>query len=72
MVTKEQIKTEFDLFGQVWTTYKRYYEPQDTDEFWDELTEEIKAIQRKFPGQLSKDLSLAILDDIERRYRGQK
>lgn len=68
-VSKDRIKLEFDLFAAVWNTYKKYYIPEENDEYWDALVDSIKELQHKYPGELSKALSLAVLDDIERRYR---
>lgn len=72
MVSKEQIRTEFDLFGRVWNVYKEFYIPEDNSEYWDKLVKAISEIQSDFPGQLSRDLSLSILADIERRHKGQQ
>lgn len=70
-VTNQQIKTEFDLFARVWTVYKQYYIPERSEPYWDALVESLKGLQNDFPGQLSVDLSLAILGDIERRFKEQ-
>ena len=73
-VSKDQIKTEFNLFGEIWNIYKAYYTPEakDNEEYWDSLIEAITAVQHKYPGQLSRDLALAILGDIERRSEERK
>ena len=73
-VSKDQIKTEFNLFGEIWNIYKAYYTPEakDNEEYWDSLIEAITAVQHKYPGQLSRDLALAILGDIERRAEERK
>ena len=68
-VSKGQIKREFNLFGEIWNIYKAYYIPEDTGAYWDGLVEAITAVQEKYPGELSKDLALAILGDIERRSK---
>ena len=69
-VSKDQIKTEFNLFGEIWNIYKAYYTPEakDNEEYWEAIT----AVQHKYPGQLSRDLALAILGDIERRSEERK
>lgn len=73
-VNKDQIKAEFNLFGEIWNIYKAYYLPEDKDneKYWDSLVEAITAVQHKYPGQLSRDLALAILGDIERRSERRK
>lgn len=69
MVRNEDIKQEFELFANVWKTYKVLLpvgSRADT-KYWDGATNIISKIMQKYPGQLSKDLALAILSDLERR-----
>ena len=68
-VKNAQIENEYNLFGRIWTVYKRFYGPEDNEGYWDALVETLKGVQHDFPGQLSTDLSMAILSDIERRYQ---
>ena len=35
MATKEQMKEEFAYFGEAWNFFKRFYEVQEDDSFWD-------------------------------------
>ena len=44
-VSKDQIKREFNLFGEIWNIYKAYYIPEDTGAYWDGLVEAITAVQ---------------------------
>lgn len=69
MVKNAEIKQEFDLFSEIWGTYKILLpvRPQNDTIYWGGVIEKISDIMRKYPGQLSKDLALAILGDLERR-----
>lgn len=71
MVKNSEIEFEFKLFGEVWTVYKTLLPVKtgnDAD-YWEKAIEAISGIMEKYPGQLAKDLSLAILGDLERRCK---
>lgn len=67
MATKKQMKTEFSYFGEVWIFFKKYYEVEQTDEFWDSAIREASAVYQKYPCELCKDLILAVIHELERK-----
>ena len=71
MVKNGEIKQEFDLFSEIWNTYKTLLpvRPRNDTRYWGEAVERISEIMKKYPGQFSKDLALAILGDLERRCK---
>ena len=38
-------------------------------EYWEGVVGAVSGIMEKYPGQLAKDLSLAVLNDLERRCK---
>ena len=40
MAKNEEMKTEFEVFKDVWNVYKKFYFVTDNNEFWDELVNE--------------------------------
>lgn len=72
MATREQMKTEFAYFGEVWTFFKKYYDvQQENDDYWAAVVEEASAINQKYNCELCKDLILAILNELERKGKAQ-
>lgn len=67
MVTNAEIKTEFAYFGEVWTLFKKYYDVQQEDSYWEKLIEEAGAINQKYQCELCKDLLLAVVNELERK-----
>jgi hypothetical protein len=68
MATKEDMKTEFSLFSEVWTFYKKYYgTKRDDDQHWEQAVKEADAITAKYDSVLARDLILAVLSDLEAR-----
>lgn len=71
MATNKQMKTEFALFGEVWTLFKKYFDiRQSEDARWDVLLEESAAISQKYKNSpLSRDLLMAVMNELERRSK---
>ena len=70
MATNEQMKTEFSFFGEVWTLFKKYYEVQDSDSYWDSLIAEADAVAKKYQNnKLCCDLILAVMSALERKSK---
>lgn len=72
MATNEEMKAEFSFFGEVWTLFKKYYIVQNTDEYWETLIAESDRINRKYNSELCKDLLLAVINELERRAKGNR
>ncbi len=72
MATKEQMKTEFAYFGEVWTFFKKYYDVRQDDEYWEAVVAEAGAINQKYHCELCKDLILAVVDELDRKGRAQR
>ena len=70
MATNEEMKVEFSFFGEVWFLFKKYYIVQNTDEYWETLIAESDRINRKYNSELCKDLLLAVINELERRAKG--
>lgn len=69
MVKNAEVQQEFDMFAEVWKVYKALLPVQGRHdkEYWDNVTDSISEIMRKYPGQFAKDIALAVLGDLERR-----
>ena len=73
MATKEQMKVEFSYFGEVWNFFKRHYEVRADDEYWETVISEAGAIVQKYNNlPLCKDITLAVIDELERKGKELK
>lgn len=53
-----------------WSLRKKYYTPEDRDEFWIKLEQDADDLYRKYKkNEYVKKMILALVDDIEKRYR---
>lgn len=69
MVRNEDVKEEFTLFSEIWSAYKQLLPVKRRHDvkYWAAVTKSFSEIMGRHPGPLAKALSLAILDDLERR-----
>lgn len=71
MATNEQMKTEFSYFGEVWSFFKKFYEVQEDDYYWNLVVKEAERIVEKYNRPLCKALVLAVLNELERKSRAE-
>jgi len=71
MVKNEDIKQEFELFGDIWRIFKGLLPVGDKNdiEYWDTANQAVIEIMHKYPGEFGKALALAVLDELERRCK---
>ena len=68
MAKNEEMKTEFNIFKDVWNIYKKFYFVTDNNEFWDELVNECGKVRDKYKNSnLCGRLLTIIIQDLEER-----
>lgn len=72
MATKEQMKEEFAYFGEAWNFFKRFYEVQESESYWESVIAEAGSLMRRYDSPLCKAVVLAIVDELDRKYRARK
>lgn len=72
MATREQMKEEFAYFGEAWNFFKKFYEVKESTYYWDSVVEEAGDLMRRYNCPLCKEVVLAIVDELERKYRARK
>lgn len=68
-VNSKDIPEDFNMFGELFNLYKKYYYPEDTDEYWKSVHDDFKALYEKYKNELTKDLGLTIIAEFERRAK---
>lgn len=68
----EKDSREFNLFKDYWDFCKKHWQVTDTDEWWEEATNEIRAYAKKYGNtRFVLDLSLAVMNHLERQVKGE-
>ena len=68
MVKNADVQQEFEMFADIWKLYKALLPVQNRydEAYWDNVVSSISEFMRKYPEQFAKDISLAVLRDLER------
>lgn len=68
-VTSKDIPLEFQMFGELFNFRKKYYTPEDNDEYWRELSDSFDYLCAKYQNKYFEELMRITVKEIENRYR---
>lgn len=72
-VTAKEIPEVQQFFTELWNLYKKYYIPEDNDDYWDSMINEFTELRVKYEKvSISYKMILLIIDDLEMRYKEDK
>lgn len=60
---------EFEMFQDFWKLLQDHWEVEKTDEYWQKVIAESDSFYRKYQTELSKDLVLAFVNELERKMK---
>ena len=68
--TKEDIDRERELQTDIWCYRKRFYNPEDSEEYWNDVVSVATEIGKKYNNDpYVKDMLTACAMDFDRRFR---
>ena len=62
---------DLQLFQDLWTFFRKYCSPIDSDLFWENMVAESSELTSRHSGQLAVDLFVAVMAEIERKFMEQ-
>ena len=69
MTELQKDSEEFEIHQVCWKYYKKYYTPQDTDEYWESVIEEGNEIIKRYKKRtLVRGIINTYMKDIKERY----
>ena len=69
-VTAKEIPEEQKFFTDLWNLRKKYYTPEDSDDYWSSMINEFTELRVKYEKvSISYKMILLIIDDLEMRYK---
>ena len=72
-VTAKEIPEEQMFFTDLWNLRKKYYTPEDSDDYWNSMINEFTELRVKYEKvSISYKMILLIIDDLEMRYKENK
>lgn len=64
---------EFQIFTDVWNFFKRYYQVQNDDDYWDRAIEESNQIAVKYGNnKFANDLLISVIKEMERKLKAKQ
>lgn len=72
-VTAKEIPEEQKFFTDLWNLRKKYYTPEDNDDYWSSMVNEFTELRDKYDKiSISYKMILIVMDDLEMRYKENK
>lgn len=60
---------EWQMFMDFWNLCQKYWEPEESDDYWSRLFNECNAFFRKYASDFARGLAKELMDDVERRNK---
>ena len=72
-MSESDLKKVYGMFTDCWRFFKKYNDIQSTDEYWEAVTSEGDKLARQYgDGRFIRDLTLAVIMELERRGKEAK
>lgn len=66
-ISEKDKSGEQQIFTEIWNYYKKYYNPERNDQYWDDLIMDGIVIIDKHKSQMVADMIIAIQEELHRR-----
>lgn len=60
---------EWQMFMDYWALCQAYWEPEDSDSFWEEMTEAADKFYKKYNTDFARALALEFVNEVERKSK---
>jgi hypothetical protein len=69
-VNNKDIPVDFNMFGDLWNLYKKYYHPEDNDQYWQNIRTDFIDLSKKYGTKFSEELGQVVICELERKAKG--
>ena len=63
---------EFEMFRDYWKMLEENWGVEDSEAYWNKVIEDTDAFYRKYETEFSKELALALINELERKEKDEK
>lgn len=63
---------EFEMFRDYWKMLEENWSVEDTEIYWNKVIEDTKAFYGRYKTEFSKELALALINELERKAKNEK
>ena len=62
---------EFEMFRDYWKMLEENWGVEDSEAYWNKVIEDTDAFYRKYETEFSKELALALINELERKAKDE-
>ena len=62
---------EFEMFRDYWKVLEENWGVEDSEAYWDKVIGDTDALYRKYRTEFSKELALALINELERKAKNE-
>lgn len=62
---------EFEMFRDYWKILEENWGFEDSEAYWNKVIEDTDAFYRKYETEFSKELALALINELERKAKDE-
>lgn len=63
---------EFEMFRDYWKMLEENWGVEDAEAYWNRVIESTNAFYRKYETEFSKELAIALINELERKAKHEK
>ena len=63
---------EFEMFRDYWKMLEENWGVEDSEAYWNKVIEDTDAFYGKYETEFSKELALALINELERKTKDEK
>ena len=64
---------EWAMFNEYWSLVQKYYIPEDTDQYWDDVIADMNRFAKKYASvPLARKITMAFMQTLEDKYKKQR
>lgn len=71
-VTNNEMQVEYKLFADIWKFFKSNYYISDNEDYWNNLIDESREVEKKYKNSLCNDLLIAVIMELENKYQKER
>ena len=68
----EKGSEEWQMFMDYWALCQKYWEPDDSDVYWENLIKDTDGFYKKYNTDFARSLSMALVNESERKSKSGK
>lgn len=65
-MSENELREYYNIFTECWKLFKKYSNPVNDQAYWDEVVNQVEEFRKKYPGELPRELTYALINELRR------